>query len=83
MARTENLSVELQDESDLIVEFHTELNDLQLWMSDTLSMLQLSGAAGTTSVAQLRGKHQVACVLQSMLTPHCILSRPVCLMYGH
>ena len=59
MKRTENLSVELQNESDLIVEFYTELNDLQLWMSDTLSMLQLSGATGPTSVAQLRGKHQV------------------------
>lgn len=57
--RTEKLSGQLQDESDLIVQFHSELNDLQLWMSDTLSMLHLSAAEGPTSVAQLRGKHQV------------------------
>ena len=57
--KTEKLCIQLQDESDLIVQFHSELNDLQLWMSDTLSMLHLSAVEGPTSVAQLRGKHQV------------------------
>ena len=63
---TEKLSSQLQNEFDLITQFYDELYDLQLWMSDTLSMLQLSAttgqtssANGTTSVSQLRGKHQV------------------------
>ena len=60
------MSSQLQNEFDLITQFYDELHDLQLWMSDTLSMLQLSATAGqtssangTTSVSQLRGKHQV------------------------
>lgn len=66
LTKTEKLSAQLQDESDLIVQFHSELNDLQLWMSDTQSMLLLSVAEGPTSVSQLRGKHQVPYIVSSV-----------------
>ena len=63
----ESLTSNLQSKSDLLSRFYKELEDLQLWASDTKSMLGSgshgNGVAGSaqplTSVAQLRGKHQV------------------------
>ena len=64
----EALASDLQKESDLLSRFYKELEDLQLWASDTKSMIGSAGshsngatssAQPTTSVAQLRGKHQV------------------------
>ena len=67
LSRTEILAADLQNESDLLGKFYSELEDLQLWVSDTKSMLGsgshsngvVKSTTALTSVAQLRGKHQV------------------------
>ena len=66
-SEVEELSSKLQSESDLLGQFYKELEELQVWTSDTKSMLGsgshsngvATSAQPLTSVAQLRGKHQV------------------------
>ena len=66
-SEVEELSSKLQSESDLLGRFYKELEELQVWTSDTKSMLGsgshsngvATSAQPLTSVAQLRGKHQV------------------------
>ena len=68
LSEVEELASKLQSESDLLGRFYKELEELQLWASDTKSMIGSDGshsngvatsAQPLTSVAQLRGKHQV------------------------
>ena len=67
LSEVEALASNLQNESDLLGRFYKDLEDLQLWTSDTKSMLGsgshsngvATSAQPLTSVAQLRGKHQV------------------------
>ena len=67
LSEVEELTSKLQSESDLLGRFYKELEELQLWASDTKSMLGsgshsngvATSAQPLTSVAQLRGKHQV------------------------
>ena len=66
-SEVEELLSKLHSESDLLGQFYKELEELQVWTSDTKSMLGsgshsngvATSAQPLTSVAQLRGKHQV------------------------
>ena len=68
VADLEELHTVLIAECEVAVKFQKEYEELNVWMTDTRSMLEVTGspssAAGTTmgvpaSTALLRGKHQV------------------------
>ena len=49
VSEVETLEASLQIESDLLNQFYKEIDDLDLWIKDTVSMFQLSSSAGNGS----------------------------------
>lgn len=61
------LSSVLRSDAELVTRFYKEYEDLNVWLTDTHSMLEVRGPTSTpglmgvaASPAQLRGKHQVS-----------------------